>query len=151
MLNISCLYRTLLPDFVPHSPALTHATGTRLTVALGTYLEVRLRLRLRLQLQLHLYLQLPPLLWCLLLRLALLLVMLISFRRWRLPATPDGGGSSSSSSEGNGDGDAANDVFNWFSCCTSPVTRCPSAPLPLAHATPFTQGTARPYRTSSAP
>lgn len=39
-----------------------------------------------------------------------------------MPTTPDGG----SSSEGNGDGDAANDVFNWFSCCTSPVIRCPS-------------------------
>lgn len=58
--------------------------------------------------------------------------MLISFRRWRLPTTPDGGGSS----EGNGDGDAANDVFNWFSCCTSPAARCTrhtlhsTAPLP---------------------
>lgn len=73
------LYRRLLPAFDPHSATLTHATGTRLTVALGTHLEVRLRLRL----QLHLYLQLPPLYFSasLLLWLALLLVMLISFRR----------------------------------------------------------------------
>lgn len=71
------LYRRLLPAFDPHSATLTHATGTRLTVALGTHLEVRLRL------QLHLYLQLPPLYFSasLLLWLALLLVMLISFRR----------------------------------------------------------------------
>lgn len=96
---------------------------------LGTHFEVRLQLWLRL----HLYLQLcpAPLLLRHLLRLrapslALLLVMLISFRRWRLPTTPDG---SNGDGDGYGDGDAANDVFNWFSCCTSPAARCKPIPI----------------------
>lgn len=55
----------------------------------------------------------PPLLY------ALLLVMLISFRRWRLPTTPD-------------DSEVANDVFNWFSCCPSPIAHRPFARPPLS-------------------